>query len=187
VIGKTRLLLVAVALLLFASPAMASAGTITAKAGTLATVGSSLSGTSLNMHITSSIGDIVCKDAPFVNSIEKNTALVGFETKQNASSEPTECFFKGTIATQPTSFNIEKLVSTASETGKGTASLSMSFDLPSLLCTYTATAVPFTYVVKSNQITFTKGALKASPAGCGTATLDADFTFTIGGTAVILD
>lgn len=73
-------------------------------------------------------------------------------------------------------------------TGTGTASFTLKEDIASLTCTYTGTAVPFTYAVGGSSITISEGSLVASPPACGGEKISGTFALAkSGGGAVALD
>jgi hypothetical protein len=187
-VKKLSLLMSAIAILVTAIPATASAVTgITSKAGFLAPVGSQVTWTnSGNVLITSStLGTITCKTMtlPSELTVNNGTTFTGIGKDKGHAKGCTSGLNEATV----TSLALTHFVTT--ETGAGTASLTITVDPdPESECTYTAASIPYTYVNGSSHFTFTKsGPIKGSPAFCGTATLDATFALEISGTAVILD
>lgn len=184
-IKKLSLALVAVAVIAFAVPAFASATAMTLPAGTLVPVGTATSWTSHNLVVKTNMGgNVACVEVVLDAKITKNNGVT-VEGVDNGGSFAKECFFAGKNieVTMPT---LRSFVSGAG--GKGTVSIIFVADLPGgFKCTYEETAMPYTFTVGASTLKMA-GALKVTPAACGTATLEAEFTVEkTGGGFIILD
>lgn len=183
---KFSLLMAAVAVLAVAIPAMASAGSVTSKAGTFAPVGTVLTGVSTNAVTTTTIGNLTCKEVKVTGKITKNSEAEGVAGTGTGEGTSSTCFIGGSTPITVEDITLTSIQSLKGETPNGKAGFVFKAKLPGLTCTYTASAAPFSYVTNSDKITFTKAPLTASPSACGSATLDADFTLTIGSTPIII-
>ncbi len=145
--------------------------------------------TGLPKFTTTILGTIECNSLSITGKLVTNSGgTVTFSSGGLFTSA--NCTNNGNPTTV-TSLTVTDLVSTVS--GKGAMSYNIVMDQAGLTCTFTGTSIPFTYSVGGSVITFNKaGTVDGSPAGCGNATLDAEFTVeqeTTGGTFidVILD
>jgi hypothetical protein len=183
---KLSLLLAVVAALSLAAAATASASKLTSAAGVLAPVGSTITATGADVTFTSStLGATTCQKLTLQLTLTKNDGTT-FEASGNNTSPAQEGCVNGSKSVVTTSFNITNLKSSTS--GSGTMSFVTTEDIGTLECTFTGTNVPFTYAVGGDVIKFVNAAgIVGTPAACGTAKLDAEFTLEIKGVAVILD
>lgn len=184
-IKKLNLALAAVALIAFAVPAFAGATSMTQPANMLVPVNTSTTWTShLPVVKTNLGGNIACEEVVLNAKISKNNGTA-VEGANNGGSFAKGCFFAGNpiSVTMPT---LRSFVSAAAL--KGTASVIFIADLPGgLKCTYEETAVPYTFAKEASTLKMV-GALKVTPATCGTATLEAEFTVEeTGGAFILLD
>lgn len=183
-VKKLSLLLGIVAALAFAVPAMASASSVTAPAKSLAPVGTQLTGTGSGIvlyHL--SFGTFKCGTLTFNATLTSNNGSSFAASGENSATQ--ECA-EGLHPITITSFNVSDLSSSTS--GSGTATFTLKEDIASLTCTYTGTAVPFTYTAGGNSITFSEGSLTASPPACGRERISGTFALaTSAGGAVVLD
>lgn len=179
---KFSLLLAAIAVVAFAVPAFASAAPEVTVGGARAPLGTEINGTSNNTITKTSIGNLTCATVEISGEITANTGSTVAGVASGPASTAT-CFYKGTT---PITIDDPTLLSLHSGTaGSGTVGLTFEATLPSLTCHYSGTAVPFTYSSGGNSLNL-KGALKASPAGCGTATIEGTYTVTSPSGAVVL-
>lgn len=174
---KLGMLLAAVAVVALSVPAFAAANpTLTHEDNTgafvTAPLGSGILGTSTNTVTKTSIGNLTCATVEVTAELTHNTTgTVAAEGSGPANTAT--CFFKGTT---PITIDDATLLSLhSSESGKGTASLTFEATLPGLTCHYSGAAVPFTYPATGDTIVL-KGTLKASPLGCGTASIEGTYT-----------
>jgi hypothetical protein len=183
-IKKLSLLLGIVAAMAFAVPAMASASSVTAPAGSLAPVGTALTGTGSGVVLKhASFGTFKCGTLAFNATLSSNNGSSFAAAGENGTAQ--ECA-EGQHPITATSFNVSNLSSSTS--GSGVASFSIKEDIASLTCTYTGTAVPFTYTVGGSSITISEGSLSASPPACGGEKISGTFAIAkSGGGAVVLD
>ncbi len=182
---KFSLLMAAVAVFAFAIPALASATPTLTKnasdppAGSIPT-GTVIKGTAVTTgtigtpKLTSTIlGTIECNSLAITGTLTTNSGGTVTGTSGGLFTSA-NCTNKGNPVTV-TKIEVTDLLSTVS--GKGTASFTSTIDVAGLNCVFTGTSIPFTYTVGGDIIKFEKaGTVDGSPAGCGNATLDAEFT-----------
>ncbi len=181
---KFSLLMAAVAVFAFAIPALASAtptatknaaeGTGSVPTGTVIKGTAVTTGTIGTPKLTSTIlGTIECNSLSITGKLVTNSGGTVTDTSGGAFTSA-NCTNKGNPVTV-TKIEVTDLLSTVS--GKATASFTSIIDVAGLTCTFTGTSIPGTYTVGGNILTFNKaGTVDGSPAGCGNATLDAEFT-----------
>ena len=171
---KLSLLMAAVALVAFAIPSFASANVgLTEPKGTLIAVNSLVDFTSTNAVMKTSLGNLTCKLVTVTGKVTTNTKTT-VDVSDAGTSTTSECF----LGTKPISItNLTLTTIHATTTNKGTIDLHFESDLPGgVLCKFTATAVPFTWVSETDVITIREGDLVGTPAACEPAILSADFT-----------
>jgi hypothetical protein len=165
-------------------PAAASAIGITSKAGVLAPAGTVVATTSVDTVITSTIGNTACGALVLDTKLVTNSAAKVHAESAGAGAAA-GCFYKGVNAVTVTNPRLETLLSTTG--GKGTAALTLIVDLPMpLTCTYSGSAIPYTYTAGSDEIHI-EGPVSTLPVACGKASIAGDFTLEIGSTPVIID
>ncbi len=185
---KFSLLMAAVAVLAFAIPALANAAPsvtsskgVLAKASTETKNASTITGTSTNVVTKSSLGELKCEKVTVTAWLTKNTGTeVHATTDSGSQNKAVGCTAGGTPVeiTDPTIVTLQ-----ANLAGSGTQTVSLTFTLPAVGCTFTGT-VSFTYV-PSSAVIHIAGSLTST--ACGAATIAGDFTLEIGSTPVILD
>ncbi len=150
-----------------------SAGTST-PTGTVIKLTALTGGTIGTPKFTSTIlGTLECTSLSITGKLTTNSGGTVTSTSGGLFTS-SNCTNKGNPTTL-TKWEVTDLVSTVS--GKGTMSYTSTVDVAGLTCVYTGTSIPFTYSVGGSVITFNKAAtVDGSPAGCGNATLDAEFT-----------
>jgi hypothetical protein len=183
---KLSLLLAAVAVFAFAIPAMANAAVGLTQGGSLVKFGTEIEGVSTNAVTTSSIGNVACEKVTLSGTITKNSKEAGVAGEGNGKSSTSKCFFKGTTAISITNIKLISISSGPTEDLNGKVSFSFEADLPGLTCKYTGTNVSGT-ISTGGVVTLKEAPLTVSPAACGTAKLDGDFTLTAGGSGVTVD
>jgi hypothetical protein len=175
---KFSLLLAAVAVVAFAVPSMASAAQITGVG-----VGGHVVGRSNDTFTFTSIGTLECEEVVIEGEITANS---GGTVAANGigTGETFNCFSEGEpiLITDATLLNLH-----TTGPANGTVGLTFEADLPVVgTCHYGGT-VALTYVSGSDELHI-EGPLTASPAACGTAEIEGDFTIEkAGGGAVVLD
>jgi hypothetical protein len=179
---KLSLLLAAVAVLAFAVPAFASAATPTlvfSEGGALVPTGTQIKGTGTNVVLTSNLlGEIKCEKLNLLGTLEVNSLTAGIEGKNtNAEGEKPETSNckNGTKSVVVTNVTLTSLKSTVG--GAATASFTAKVDVGTeLVCNYTGTNVPGTYLNGGSTITFSGASgITATPPACGTNKLDGAF------------
>jgi hypothetical protein len=187
-VKRITLLLAVVAALACAVPALASASSVTSSAGSLAPVGTQLTAKASGFTLKSSLfGPLTCSTLNLNVALTKNDGSSFEASGANKPPVQSGCGF-GSNPVTITSFNVTNLSSTTS--GSGTASFSIVEDIASLTCTFSGTAVPFTYTAGGSSISFSEGGpLTSSPGSCGTEKISGTFALerSATGTAVILD
>ena len=185
---KPALLLALVAVVALALPAVAGASKIESKPGTLTQVGAKITATSNDAYLTSSLfGNQPCHGGGLSPWTMYETL-----TKNNGTTFEGSSAAAGTATCQLTANGIFPIINPrwenfiSSTAGKGTVSMSFETTVTELTCKWSGTAMPFTYVLGSSSITFTQAHLKATPAGCGTASFTGDFELKTFGTIPVI-
>lgn len=180
-VKKFSLFMAAVAVLAFAIPALASASpTATGVDGKSLPVGTEITATAITTGVhgtpklTSTIlGTIECATLDITGTLTVNSG--GTVTGNSGGAfTSTTCTNKGNPVSV-TSIVVNDLVTTVS--GKATVHFTSVIDVAGLTCTFTGTNIPGTYTLGTDILTFNKAAtVDGSPAGCGNATFDGEFT-----------
>ena len=187
---KFSLLMVAVAVLAVAVPAMASATELNTKStggeATRVPLNTVVTGTGSEVTLTSStLGTIKCKKLNLKGKVTTNNGTT-VEASSAAETPVQETCLNGTKAVNVTSVTLTKLFSNT--TGTGTVSFTATVDVgPELECTFTGTNVAGTWTSPSSTLTFTSATgVTSTPPACGTAKLDGVFSLEVGSSAVFL-
>jgi hypothetical protein len=137
------------------------------------------------MVTKTSLGNLTCAKFAINGEITENTGS-SFEAIGIGAGETSTCKL-GTKSITFTDVTATNIVSTV--TGQGTANLTWEADLPnSIVCHFTGSALPFTYVSGSDVLTFNAADMVATPKACEPGLLNGDFTATIvAGLGLILD
>ena len=178
---KLSLFMATVAIVAFAIPTFASANVgLTEPKGTLIKEGSLVEFTSTNWVTKTSLGNLTCKLVTITAKVTANTKTT-VDLSDAGTSTTSECFIGGT---KPITFtNITITTIHATTTNKGTIDLHFETDLPNnVVCKFTATAMPFTWVSDTDVISIKEGDLVGTPAACEPGTVNADFTIETDGT-----
>jgi hypothetical protein len=179
---KIGSLLVAVAIVAFAAPAMAGASTGLTDGGVLVPVGTTITGSNVGSVTTTAatLGNTSCESLMFNVELNQNSAATGFTALGITTGSMSGCVWNGT-AVKATNVTVVEITSPGGSSGTGKASFSYEIDYPGLTCKYTASGAAFAYTAGSDAINFTKAPLTSSPAACGTTTFDASVTLSTPG------
>src|SRR5215203_884733 len=170
---KPALLLALVAVIALAVPAVASASRLE-YGGKLLPVGVNFN--AVSHKVITSFGQ--CSEWTVQEQITKNdgTTVEGICAAAGTTRECSGSYPFYTVEPRWNSF-------TSTTPGKGT--VSMSYEMVSVVhCRYSGAALPFTYILGSNEITFNN--VKLDGGLCGTQYFSGTFALTIGGVPVIL-
>jgi hypothetical protein len=174
------MLIVAIAAVAVVLPAVASAGTIYVKKAPtleiLLPVGSPLTGTSLKTTIKTAFSTLTCKALSVENKLTQNKVAEsgGFFEAQSLEPTSTKC-----ETSSGSLLGVDEIKATSlrsSVAGSGTMELEFGIPLEGIwTCHYKAVALPFTYSVGSDELSFS-GALTSSPVACGAASIAGGFS-----------
>lgn len=187
-IRKLSGLVAAIAIVVFAVPAVANAAALTMPANTLVPVGTGVTLFSTNTTVVTSLGTISCAEVIINTEVDENT---GAEWGAHGIGKEIAAGCKlGTKEIEITELNTEQFFSVGAG-GEGRLIFTFKADLPGVTCHYESTSLPatsFTYVAGTDTFTIPKQKLVATPAACKPGEISGSFTVeTTAGGAVILD
>ncbi len=177
---KLSLLMAAVAVLVFAVPAMASAAptATNSKTGEVLKPGTAVTATGTDVTLTfATIGNLTCGHLNFTGTLTKNNDTEGVESESINQFTSAECTNKNGAV----NFTEIRIHTTITASGTVKITIKFVFDLGGLTCTFNGTNVAGAYSPGTDTITFTE-ATGLNGGACGTAKLDGSFTMEVGST-----
>jgi len=182
-----------VALIAFALPTVANAATgLTtggSPGGTLVPRGTKLLQTNVGgvTITTTKVGNIECGAWTMESEVTEDSESTGTQSVGVGEGTAGACNVGENPATI-THIKLATIKSSASESETAKTELSFEADLPgSVTCKFSAVTggSGITYITHSHITTYTKAPFNVSPAGCGKATIDANFTTETTGKAAV--
>jgi hypothetical protein len=171
--SKSALFATIAAVLALAVPAVASAE-VTDSEGKTIPVGSELEGTSTNTVLSTALGKVACTSLTVFDKLTVNTESSS-EAESTKEGTSKECFAGGKAITVTDLTMIHWQVFPAFN--NGVAKITEKVDFPGGITCHFVGEVGFTYVTNSDTMTIAGGVLVGTPAACGKAELNGNYTW----------